>query len=249
MKSYVLVLSIFLQVFITNSLTIPDYLPERCKISDPKYNRCLLEAVEKAKPYLIKGVPELKLPPLDPLVVEYALVNRTVDNLVNIYAVCKNAKITGFASTVIESIRFNPKNLIGEISLTVPFTRLSMEYDVKGQLLIVPLRSKGFFQGNFTDTTFNMKMSLKRIQKDGEDYLQIEKLLLKSKVSDGIIKLTSKNPDLQFAADLIANFYNENPRLVMDAINPIYVQYTADFFRNEFNKGLINIPAKDLLPE
>lgn len=35
----------------------------------------------------------------------------------------------------------------------------------------------------------------------------------------------------------------------MDAINPIYVEYTRDFFKDEINKGLYNIPAKELLPE
>lgn len=54
---------------------------------------------------------------------------------------------------------------------------------------------------------------------------------------------------MYFPADLINNFYNENPRLVMDAINQIYVEYTQKFFRSEFNKALSGIPARELLPE
>lgn len=45
--------------------------------------------------------------------------------------------------------RFDPKNLVGEMRLTIPSMSMEMEYDVSGQLLIVPLHSRGYFRGNF----------------------------------------------------------------------------------------------------
>ncbi|GJQ84874.1 hypothetical protein Trydic_g492 [Trypoxylus dichotomus] len=243
------VVCIFLQLVLANCLSIPDYLPERCKLSDPKYSNCLLRQLEKARPYLVKGIPELKLPALDPLIIPYATVNRTLNELVSINAICKNVKILGFAGTVIDKIRANPKTLVGELSITVPHFYMEMEYEVTGQLLVIPLRSRGYCETNVTNTTYQMRANMKRIEHDGEEFFQIEKMFLKSRVDNGSVKLVSKNPELQFAADIIANFYNENPRLVMDAINPIYVEYARDFFQDEINKGLYNIPAKELLPE
>ena len=46
--------------------------------------------------------------------------------------------------------RANPHNYTAEMRLTFPWTHLEMDYDVNGQLLIVPLRSKGYFNGNFS---------------------------------------------------------------------------------------------------
>ncbi|KAK9721659.1 hemolymph juvenile hormone binding protein (JHBP) [Popillia japonica] len=240
---------ILLQLVLVSSLSIPDYLPERCKLSDPKYSNCLLRQLEKARPYLIKGIPELKLPALDPLIIPYQTVNRTLNELVSINAICKNVKILGFSGAIIEKVRANPKTLIGELSITVPHFHMELEYDVTGQLLVIPLRSRGYCEGNFTNTNYHIRANMKRIEHDGEEFFQIDKISLKSRVENGFVKLISKNPELQFAADTIANFYNENPRLVMDAINPIYVEYARDFFQEEINKGLYNIPAKELLPE
>jgi hypothetical protein len=51
------------------------------------------------------------------------------------------------------------------------------------------------------------------------------------------------------AADLIANFYNENPRAVMDAINPIFVETATELYRVVLDQVLAAIPAKEWLPE
>ena len=49
------------------------------------------------------------------------------------------------------------------------------------------------------DTTYNMRFGVKRVQRDGEEYFQIDKMSLKSRVGDGVIKLTAKDPEYQFA--------------------------------------------------
>lgn len=41
------------------------YFP-KCKRHDPGLNQCLLKATNTVKPFLIKGVPELGIPPIEP---------------------------------------------------------------------------------------------------------------------------------------------------------------------------------------
>lgn len=52
-----------LPLFLTAS-----YFP-RCYRNDPKLNECLLKATETVKPFLIKGVPELNVPTIEPLII------------------------------------------------------------------------------------------------------------------------------------------------------------------------------------
>lgn len=52
-----------------------------------------------------------------------------------------------------------------------------------------------------------------------------------------------------FLADLITNFFNENPRRFMDVINPIFVEASTDLFRVVIDQALASVPAKELLPE
>lgn len=91
--------------------------------------------------------------------------------------------------------------------LTFPKTQLEMDYDVNGQLLIIPLRSKGFFNGTFTDTHLFVKGNLKTEDKNGVKYFKVDKFFMKVRVGDGQVKLAAENPDLQFAGNIF--FYTE----------------------------------------
>ncbi|XP_019867007.2 uncharacterized protein LOC109595997 [Aethina tumida] len=231
---------------------LPEYLREfACTRYDPEFEKCVFRGFESARPYFMKGIPELGLPPMDPFELPVMTVDRTINDLVSIKAVLRNVKMTGARNTVIDYLKADAINGTGEIRLSIPYCDLEMEYDVSGQLLSIPLHSKGYFQGNFTDTQLYVKGSVRRYQKDGkgEEYFRVGKLNTKITVGDGHIKLVAKNPELQFGADLIANFYNENPRRVMDAVNPIFVESSNELFRVVMDQILATLPASEWVPE
>nr|AEE61979.1 unknown [Dendroctonus ponderosae] len=228
---------------------IPEYLQEYiCKASDPKYEKCVLTSFEKTKPYLMKGIPELSLPPFDPFELPIMTVNRTLNDAVSINAIIRNIKVEGGRNTVIQGLRADPKKHVGEIRLSLPWTTIEMEYDVQGHLLTIPLQSRGFFFGNFTNTQFSIKGGLQTYEKDGNEYFRVKRINSKIVVGDGFIRLTSKNPDMQFGADLIANFFNEDPRRVLDTVNPIFIETSNQLFTVVADQILANLKASEWLP-
>ncbi|CAH0558259.1 unnamed protein product [Brassicogethes aeneus] len=237
-------------VVAVESRGLPKYLRKfACARYDPEYEKCIFRSFENSRPYFVKGIPELGFPPLDPFELPVMSVDRTISDLVNIKAVLRNVKMTGARNTVIDYLKADAVNGTGEIRLTIPYCELEMEYDVSGQLLSIPLESKGFFQGNFTDTQLYVKGGVKRYLKDDVEYFRVGKLDSKITVGDGHISLLAKNPELQFGANLISDFYNENPRRVMDAVNPIFVESSNELFRVVMDQILATIPAKEWLPE
>ncbi|KAJ3654888.1 hypothetical protein Zmor_014041 [Zophobas morio] len=237
-------------VYFVQGKVLPDRVSNLlCRKSDPEYEKCIRKNLEKSIPQLVKGVPEFNMPPIDPLELPFVTVDRTINELVSINAILKNVKVIGASNFVIEDIRANPHNYTAEMRLTFPWTHLEMDYDVNGQLLIVPLRSKGYFNGNFTETQLYVRGNLKTVDKNGVKYFRVDKFSMKIRVGDGRVKLISENPELQFGADLIANFYNDNPRRVMDAINPIFVETATELYRVVLDQVLSAVPAKEWLPE
>ncbi|XP_017780270.1 PREDICTED: uncharacterized protein LOC108565358 [Nicrophorus vespilloides] len=239
---------------LTFQVVHPAVLPERvsasvCKKSSEDYTKCLLDAFEHARPYFVSGVPELDFPGIDPLIINVTSVDRTLNELVSIKAVMRDVRVTGLKGVIIDDLKADIDKMVGEIRLTVPRCEMSMEHDVTGQLLIIPLRSRGLFKGNFTNIQMYMRAQFKRFEKDGIEFFAIDKFDTKFRVGDGVIKIVSKNPQLQFSADLITNFYNENPRLVMDAINPIFNDYSNKVIRQEIDNYLAKVPADEFLPE
>lgn len=83
-----------------------DYLRQyQCKKSNPEFEKCLLEGFQNTKPYFLKGIPEVGLPPMDPFELPVLTVNQTVNDLVSINAVCTNIKLLGYRNTVIDGIK------------------------------------------------------------------------------------------------------------------------------------------------
>uniref|UniRef100_A0A6P7G0V0 Uncharacterized protein LOC114334786 n=1 Tax=Diabrotica virgifera virgifera TaxID=50390 RepID=A0A6P7G0V0_DIAVI len=229
---------------------LPEYLQKySCKESEPDYGKCVWEGFHNVWPFFMKGIPELGVLGLDPFRMKMFAVNSTVGNLIKIDAVCENAEVTGLANTVIQDLKADPIKHYGEIRLFIPWMYANFDYDVKGQLLVIPLESKGHFEGNFTETQVLVKGDLKTYLKDGVEYFKTGKLYLKARIGNGWVKLTSLEKEFQYAADIITDFYNENPRRVMDAINPIFIQYSKAFARQEMDKILSKLPAAAWLPK
>lgn len=229
---------------------LPDYLePLVCKATDPNYEKCFLTGFAKMQPLLLKGIPEVNLPPMDPFVLPIMVINRTSSNdLVKINATVRNIRVEGARNLQVNGLKLEPAKHRGEIRLTLPWTYVEMEYDVTGRLLTLPLQSKGFFRGNFTNTQMYIKSSLETYTRDKEEYYRVRKVNTKIVIGDAWIKLVAKNPSLQFAADAIANFVNQDTRTVLDAIAPLVADTTNQLIRVVGSQILATVKATDWLP-
>lgn len=69
------------------------------------YSECVKNGLEEARPYFLKGIKELNLPPIEPFELPVLAVDRNINDLVGIKAVAKNIKVLGMGNTVIESVK------------------------------------------------------------------------------------------------------------------------------------------------
>lgn len=72
------------------------YFP-RCNIDDPELNRCLLKATETVRPFLVEGVPELRLPPIEPFFLPEAVLEQGTASL-NFKATLYNTSVYGLSN-------------------------------------------------------------------------------------------------------------------------------------------------------
>lgn len=57
------------------------------------------------RPYFVKGIKELNLPPIEPFELPVLAVDRNVNDLVAINAVAKNVKVLGMGNSIIEGVK------------------------------------------------------------------------------------------------------------------------------------------------
>ncbi|KAF4528887.1 hypothetical protein B566_EDAN017380 [Ephemera danica] len=85
---------------------IPSYV-KLCKRTDPQLSACIVDSVNRLKPQLLKGIPEFRIPPYDPLKIPQ-----------------------------VELAEVDLDNLRVEIDLDLPKLRLLAEYKINGRILL-----------------------------------------------------------------------------------------------------------------
>ncbi|XP_063991770.1 uncharacterized protein LOC135170149 [Diachasmimorpha longicaudata] len=190
-----------------------------------EYDKCVLQQLELVTPQLVKGIPSLKIPPMDPLVLPSLVIDRNLD-AIKVKANLTNVRVYGGTNYKIDELHAQPDALTVALKAQFPYIHVKGSYDVKGTLLLLTLNGNGGFKGNFTNTQVRVQAQGREVtDKNGIRRVQVHKLQTKIRVGNGNIQLQAQ-PQHKVAADAAASFFNGSPRLVLDIINPI-IEETA----------------------
>ncbi|CAK1548672.1 unnamed protein product [Leptosia nina] len=222
-----------------------DYFPQ-CKKSDPQIEKCILDAIETLRPKLLKGIPEVNVPSLEPFNVPTLKLDRTATNL-RLKATIKNMKAYGGSNFKIEKLKLNLNDKYeGQMKLTLPKLSVVADYDVRGsKILTLDISGKGQLRSNFTGITVVVKGAARVIERDGVEYLQADKMIAKLKIAHG--QLAVEDTERPVAATSAAAFFNASPGVILDILNPLIEESSAAIFKAFFNKILATIPLQEIL--
>lgn len=76
----------------------------KCSRSDPQLNACLKKTFNNLKPYLARGIPEIGLPPMEPLKVDALGIENTAGNI-RIKGVFSNVVNSGASNFTVKEVR------------------------------------------------------------------------------------------------------------------------------------------------
>ncbi|KAG5313174.1 CCCP protein, partial [Acromyrmex insinuator] len=212
-----------------------------------EYDKCVLKQLQALTPYLVKGIPSLKLPALDPLFLPSLTIDRNLESL-KIRANMSQIRVYGGTNYVVQELKANPNDLMISIKARMPHMYVNGDYDVQGRLLLLPLSGVGNFKGNFTNTDAQVNAQAKEVtDKNGVQRIEIDKLVTKIRVGDGNIILKAP-PAHTLAADAAATFFNSNPRLVLDIASPIIEDTAATVSKALAARALSVLTKQELVP-
>ncbi|KAK9879052.1 hypothetical protein WA026_003867 [Henosepilachna vigintioctopunctata] len=147
---------------------LPGYFP-RCHRSDPKINECLLKATDQVRPYLIKGVPELNMPSIDPFTIPEVSLEQG-SNILNFKAKLNDIIIHGLSNYKFSQFDFDVSKLQFHCKGGIDELKLEGKYDVNGLLLGAPVRGKGDFTAEIGSSNLTVFQAIKIVKKKGVEY-------------------------------------------------------------------------------
>lgn len=164
---------------ISSSYGLPEEIPSYIKIcnqTDPKLGSCIRKSIISLRPYLIRGIPELDVPSLDPLYVPEIKISQTGG--IQIAASFRNVTIAGPCKFRLRSVRADTSSDKFRMKVWFPDLVMTGMYDIRGQLLMMPINGRGSCFGNFSDIDGIVSLKLKRIDKNGKEFFKVDFMMI-----------------------------------------------------------------------
>ncbi|XP_017780271.1 PREDICTED: uncharacterized protein LOC108565359 [Nicrophorus vespilloides] len=221
---------------------IPDYI-HVCKSNDKKLAECIKNSVHSLKGVLATGIPELDVPPLEPLELDEIKLRSN-----GLSANITQLKVWGASNFEIKDLRANiPKNRFAFI-VTLPKLNFAGRYEIDAKFVILNLLGEGPVSGNFTDYAFSAVLKGNRIQHDGQEFLKFDGMDLNITIGHSYIvleNLFNGNAALGKAANDAINDSND---ILLNEIRPPLQRSLAAKFTDISNKITLKFSTAELFP-
>ncbi|PSN37323.1 hypothetical protein C0J52_20874 [Blattella germanica] len=178
---------------------------------------------------MIKGIPKLQVPPIDPFILPALEVTRDQE-AIKVRAHLTNIVAYGGKDFVVNRLKTDLDKLVVEGTVTLPFIQATADYDVDAGI------------------TVDAKGDGKIVQKNGEDYFEINNLKTKIKVQDSNVKINQGDDRNGALAQSAINFYNQNKQQVLGIIMPIVQETAEEIIIQMGNRILGSAPVSEFLP-
>ncbi|XP_014254914.1 protein takeout-like [Cimex lectularius] len=239
---------LFFVVSCTATVRLPSYM-RACSRNDPNLNECALKNGRAIIPKLIPGDPSIRLPPLDPLVLDKVEISPTgASGSVTMRLRCYRCHVYGLKNARLQDVKLNLNKRQINIKLNIPRLVVTGKYDVSGRILVLPISGRGI--SNITLTNVNVVAGLdwKSLKRKGEEYSQFVKHRVTFTASLLRINLSNLFGD-RLLSDNMNLILNENWREVLRDLAPSISDTVGHIIRVTLNQIFDLIPYSQFFPD
>ncbi|KOC69860.1 Circadian clock-controlled protein, partial [Habropoda laboriosa] len=216
-----------------------------CKRNNPNLGECIMNSINNFKPYLKTGLPEYRIPSLEPLELNELLATSGG----NIKMKLRNVLVHGSSDFNIRRLKASLETYSFIAELDISKLSIEGEYDVDGKLILLAIRGSGPMSGNFTNCRglVRLQMTMKKGQ-DGEDYLTVADLKAKISVGGGVLKLQNLFGGDPVLGEAINMAINSNFDAFIKELTPSLENAISNTFTKIANSILPLYPYNVLFP-
>ncbi|XP_070527945.1 uncharacterized protein [Cardiocondyla obscurior] len=218
-----------------------------CNRKDPDINNCVLNSIEQLRGKLKTGIPELEVPPIEPLILKHVRLQRG-PQAAKLDITLTNIQVYGPSTFKIRDLKIDPENVL--ITFKVNFDKLEFrgKYKINAQILLLRLIGEGGLTGTFFGYESDCVLRSHKIVKNNSTYVNFDKMKFNIKINKARVNL-----DNLFGGDPILGpasneVLNANSDLLIDEIKPVLEDALSDLFTKIANKITGVFTYDDLFP-
>lgn len=122
----------------------------QCSSKYPEVNRCLMKAIADIKPHLPRGIPEMHIPPLEPM----KITETSLSSGESLVANFKNVEIKKISDFALDEVDFDVGRNTAAIKIRFPVLEFYSDYRIVGKILVLQLDGTGKSYGNASKCFF-----------------------------------------------------------------------------------------------
>nr|XP_029724927.1 putative beta-carotene-binding protein [Aedes albopictus]XP_029724969.1 putative beta-carotene-binding protein [Aedes albopictus] len=220
-----------------------------CNRNDPELGQCIKDSIQRLLPELVNGIPSIGFPAIDPFTQDsnyFEYKNQQMHGSLHL----KNAKTYGMSRAQIRDVRAAAGDDTFNMEVDVYFPKVITEgkYKGEGRFNAIKLVSKGYFNVTTTDVSTTWKISGRTTQRQGEEYLLIDKFDMTPEVGDMKVYATGLFPDPglnQVALDFVNQYWPSLYKEMLPETRHSWEPMMLDIINKMFNR----VPYRRLLPK
>lgn len=219
-----------------------------CPISVPNYEECVLKSMNKLKPLLQKGIPELKIQPIEPLRITKLEMGDKSGNL-RLHLVLSNLAIHGTGTFEFKEFKLNlaKKELL--FKSFHPRMDFDSDYSIGGQILILPIQGKGKSAFNFTDITTTSVSKFEEYKKNGKTFIKVVDIDLTIEPGHSYVHLSNLFNGDKKLGEATNKFLNDNWKDAYYAYKELPERAFSEYFKTVTNQVFSQFPKDELFPK
>ncbi|XP_050665604.1 protein takeout-like isoform X2 [Leptidea sinapis] len=206
-----------------------------------------MNSIEELRPKMIKGIPELDVPGIEPLSLGQIALARGPQGA-KLTAVVNDVKVTGPSNFKITELKSDLNKNRFDFKLLLPRLDFAGKYKMDIQILLLRLQGRGNITGSFKDYTCNVTMKGHKEMRDGNEYLNFDPMKVKLRVGESFIYLTNLFDGDPVLGPATNRVINDNSQVFLQEISPVLEKSLADIFTEMANKITSKFTYKELFP-
>lgn len=225
----------------------PEYV-HQCNKSDPQLNECIRTTLNHLRSYVVKGIQEINVPPIEPLIIQKMQMENG-HGPVKMRGIFSNMTIYGASNYTVLSVKSDLNKYRVDFGLYLPYIEATGNYDVNGNVLLLPVRSRGEFWASFNNVTALAKLYGIEVMKDGVKFMKIDRLGVGFKLQNPYFKIKDVINRNNVIGEAMNVFLNENALEIIEEMKPAASQAIGKHFKNFLNTAFLQVPLKVWLPD
>lgn len=134
---------------IVNLCNISAQILKRCDKDDPNLTDCLRRTIESVRPNLTQGIPELLIPPCEPLTIPEIRIKQNA-GAISMESEYSQIVISGLSNFTLRDIHVDTVQNQFRADLWFPALEMTSNYIIHGKVLLMPIVGNGTASGNFS---------------------------------------------------------------------------------------------------